>query len=169
MSRYNISPNYPPIVTDLFINNKEIPIDEDGSFSYSKKGLTLTGSYDAITKTGAGTFSIDVTDSIVNATEEKIKETVKRSNLTELWPIMSQSVTVTVLGTLEIKPRNDEPGLLLILNGSGKVVWTETLCSDISELNYDDFQNSNPVITTVPFSGEEGITFENVTIKYLIE
>ena len=80
---------------------------------------------------------------------------------------MSRTTTVTVSGTLEIRPRNDEPGLLLVLNGSGKVVWTETLCSDIYELSYDDFPNSNPVINTVRYSGDESISFDNVTFRYL--
>ena len=168
VATYNIDPNYYPIVTDLFKNNKEIPLAEDGSFSYSKNGLTLSGSFDAITKTGTGTFSIEVTDSRVFLTEEKIKETVKRSNLQEIYPDMSRTSTITVSGTLEIKPRNDEPGLLLVLNGSGKIVWTETLCSDIYELSYDDFPNSNPVIKTVQYSGENGISFENVTFEYLL-
>ena len=165
---YNIQPNYYHIIPDLFKANNEIPIDKEGNFEYSKNGLTISGSYDTITKTGVGTFSIDVTESTVNATEEKIKETVKRSNLTELWPVMTESVTVTVSGTLEIKPRDGEPGLLLIMNGSGKVVWSGTLCSTISEMNYDDFPNSNPVVTTAPYSGESGITFENVTFEYLL-
>jgi hypothetical protein len=167
VATYNMDPNYYPIVTGLFKNNKEIPVGEDGSFSYSKNGLTLSGSYDVITKTGTGTFSIEVTDSQVFQTEDKIKETVKRSNLQEIYPEMSRTTTVTVSGTLEIKPRNDEPGLLLVLNGSGKVVWTETLCSDIYELSYDDFPNSNPVINTVQYSGDESITFDNVTFRYL--
>ncbi len=165
---FGVGPNYMHIVTKLFADNKEIPIGEDGSFSYSKNGLTVSGSFDAISKTGTGTFSVNVTEANVIYTEEKIKETVKRTNLTEIGPTMSETTTVTVSGTLELKPREGESGLLMILNGDGKVYYSAICCTDIYEMNLDDFQNSNPVISTVPYSCENSISFENVPFDYLL-